>query len=97
LTTCGYQGRCGYGPRLPLMIVSPWARVNHDDHTLTDQTSVIHFVEENWLGGERIGDGSFDQLSGPLTGMFSFGSRKPPAQKLFLEPSTGEPVGTQSP
>jgi phospholipase C len=93
----GYQGRCGYGPRLPLMIISPWARVNHVDHTLTDQTSVIHFVEDNWLGGERIGVGSFDQLSEPLTGMFSFGSRKPPAHKLFLDPSTGEPVGTQSP
>jgi phospholipase C len=93
----GYQGRCGYGPRLPLMIISPWARVNYVDHTLTDQTSVIHFVEDNWLGGERIGVGSFDQLSGPLTGMFSFGSRKPPAHKLFLDPSTGEPVGTQSP
>ncbi|HEX4282447.1 MAG TPA: alkaline phosphatase family protein, partial [Solirubrobacteraceae bacterium] len=32
----GYQGRCGYGPRLPLLIVSPWARVNNVDHTLTD-------------------------------------------------------------
>ena len=68
----GYQGRCGYGPRLPLLIISPWARINHVDHTLTDQTSVIHFVEDNWLGGERIGDGSYDALSGPLTGMFNF-------------------------
>jgi phospholipase C len=89
----GYQGRCSYGPRLPLMIISPWARVNHVDHTLTDQTSVIHFVEDNWLGGERIGDGSYDELSGPLTGLFSFGSRRPPAPKVFLDPSTGEVLG----
>jgi phospholipase C len=88
----GYQGRCGYGPRLPLLIISPWARVNHVDHTLTDQTSAIHFVEDNWLGGERIGDGSYDELSGPLTGMFNFGSRRPPAPKLVLNPDTGEPV-----
>jgi phospholipase C len=87
----GYQGRCGHGPRLPFLIVSPWARVNHVDGTLTDQTSVIHFVEDNWLGGERIGDGSYDALSGPLTGMFDFSSRVPRAPVLFLNPNTGEP------
>ena len=88
----GYQGRCGHGPRLPFLIISPWARVNHVDNTLTDQTSVIHFVEDNWLGGERIGDGSYDALSGPLTGMFDFASRAPRAPKLFLDPNTGEPL-----
>jgi len=88
----GYQGRCGYGPRLPFLIISPWARVNHVDNTLTDQTSVIHFVEDNWLGGERIGDGSYDALSGPLTGMFDFASRALRAPKLFLDPNTGEPL-----
>jgi phospholipase C len=88
----GYQGRCGYGPRLPFLIISPWARVNHVDHTLTDQTSMIHFIEDNWLGGERIGDSSYDALSGPLTGMFNFESRRPTARKLFLDPNTGEPV-----
>jgi phospholipase C len=88
----GYQGRCGYGPRLPLLVISPWARVNHVDNTLTDQTSIIHFVEDNWLDGERIGDGSYDELSGPLTGMFNFASRTPRAPDLFLDPSTGEPI-----
>ncbi|HZE32475.1 MAG TPA: alkaline phosphatase family protein [Actinoallomurus sp.] len=87
----GYQGRCGYGPRLPLLVISPWSRVNSVDHTLTDQTSVIHFVEDNWLSGERIGDGSFDAISGPLTGMFDFAG-KGTAPKLFLDSSTGEPT-----
>ena len=36
-----YPGRCGYGPRLPLLVVSPYARVNFVDHSLTDQTSII--------------------------------------------------------
>jgi phospholipase C len=92
----GYQGRCGYGPRLPLLIISPWARVNHVDHTLTDQTSVIHFVEDNWVGGERIGDGSYDEFSGPLTGMFNFRGHTRRAPKLFLDPSTGEPINPRS-
>ena len=66
------QGRCGYGPRLPLLVVSPWAKHNFVDHTLTDQSSIIHFVEDNWLGGERIGNGSFDAISGTLNNAFDF-------------------------
>ena len=57
------QGRCGYGPRLPLLVISPWARHNFVDHTMTDQTSILRFVEDNWLGGQRIGDGSFDAIA----------------------------------
>jgi phospholipase C len=85
----GYQGRCGYGPRLPLVIVSPWSRVNFVDHTLTDQSSVIRFIEDNWRLG-RIGDGSFDELAGPITGLFDF--HRPRAKKVFLDPETGLPL-----
>jgi len=48
------QGRCGYGTRLPLLVVSPFARANHVDHTLTDQASILRFIEDNWLDGQRI-------------------------------------------
>ena len=41
------QGRCGYGPRLPLMVISPYAKKNFVDGTLTDQTSIIRFIEDN--------------------------------------------------
>ena len=80
------QGRCGYGPRLPLLVVSPWARRNFVDHTLTDQTSIIRFVEDNWLHGQRIGQGSFDALANPLDAMFDFDRRpaNPGARKLML-------------
>jgi len=82
-------GRCGYGPRLPLMIVSPWARENFVDHSVTDQSSIIHFVEDNWLGGQRIGNGSYDLLSGPLFQMFNFSKIRNDGT-LFLNPNTGE-------
>lgn len=87
------QGRCGYGPRLPLLVISPWARHNFVDHTLTDQTSVLRFVEDNWLDGERIGEGSFDALAGPINNMFDFG-REPfsISDRVILSPSTGEVV-----
>jgi len=84
------QGRCGYGPRIPLMLISPWAKHNFVDHTLTDQTSIIHFIEDNWLGGKRIGTGSFDAVSGSVNNMFDFThmeNRRP----YLLNPNSGEP------
>jgi phospholipase C len=83
------MGRCGYGPRLPLLVVSPWARQNFVDHTVTDQTSVIRFIEDNWLGGKRIGQGSYDALSSSLSQMFNFTTIRGNGL-LFLNPSTGE-------
>jgi phospholipase C len=84
------QGRCGYGPRLPLMAISPYAKPNYVDHTLTDQTSIIRFIEDNWLGGQRIGNGSFDTLAGSVNNMFDFSYRHN-GQTLILNESTGQP------
>jgi phospholipase C len=85
------QGRCGYGPRLPLMVISPWARNNFVDHTMTDQTSILRFVEDNWLGGERIGQGSFDSIANPINNMFSF-DRPENSGAYVLDPNTGSVV-----
>jgi len=63
------QGRCGYGPRLPMMVISPYARQNYVDHTMTDQTSIIRFIEDNWLNGQRIGGGSFDAIANSIASM----------------------------
>ena len=84
------QGRCGYGPRLPLIAISPFARRNFVDHTLTDQTSVLRFIEDNWNAG-RIGGGSYDVLAGPITNMFDFSQRAFGASRLLLDPATGQP------
>ncbi len=83
------QGRCGYGPRLPLLVISPYARQNFVDHTVTDQTSIIHFIEDNWLGGQRIGNGSFDAISNSISQMFNF-SKLRNNGTLCLNPITGE-------
>ena len=81
------QGRCGFGPRLPLIVISPLAKVNYVDHTVTDQSSVPRLIEDIWLGGERIGGGSLDKFAGSLNGLFTFDG--PPAHTLFLDPTTG--------
>ncbi|MFZ0637462.1 MAG: alkaline phosphatase family protein [Candidatus Acidiferrales bacterium] len=86
------NGRCGYGPRLPFLVISPWAKGNYVDHTITDQSSIIRFIEDNWLDGERIGDGSFDAIAGTITNMFDFRHSHGP-NFLFLNPVTGEPLG----
>jgi phospholipase C len=65
-------GRCGYGTRQPLMVISPFAKKNFIDHTLTDQTSILRFVEDNWLGGRRIqAGGSFDTIASSITNMLN--------------------------
>jgi len=83
------QGRCGYGPRLPFLIVSSWAKKNFVDHTVTDQSSVIHFIEDNWLDSQRLPGGSFDALAGPIEGMFNFDRDEGRNGPLFLDPATG--------
>jgi phospholipase C len=82
------EGRCGYGPRLPLVVISPLAKRNFVDHTLTDQSSVLRFIEDNW-GTGQIGGGSYDQIAGPLLNMFDFDDRGED-RRLFLDPATGE-------
>jgi phospholipase C len=86
------QGRCGYGPRQPLLVVSPWAKDNFVDHTVTDLTSILHFIEDNWLEGQRIGQGSFDVISNSIGQMFDFKHHRDDDGRLFLDPSTGQPV-----
>ncbi len=89
----GYQDRCGYGPRLPLLVISPFAKRNFVDHTVTDQSSILRFIEDNWSLG-RIGNASFDQKAGSLANLFDFGHRHHDDGDghLFLDPQTGQPV-----
>ena len=89
-----YQDRCGYGPRLPLLVISPWAKQNFVDHTVTDQSSILRFIEDNWQTGQ-IGDDSFDAKAGTLLNMFDFSGheRDMDDRTLFLDPNTGLAVG----
>ncbi len=84
-----YNDRCGYGPRLPLLAISPFSKSNYVDHNLADQTSILRFIEDNW-GLGQIGDQSFDAIAGSLLGLFDF--RHPHNYPLILDPDSGEPV-----
>jgi phospholipase C len=82
------NGRCGPGTRQPFLVISPWARANYVDHTQITQSSVVRFIEDNWLAGMRIGGGSFDATAGTITGLFDLtGKRRTPP--LYLDPALG--------
>ena len=77
----------GFGVPLP-----PFGRhrkVNFVDHHLSDQTSVLKFVEDNWNTG-RIGGGSMDKQAGSLESMFNFSKAK--ADRVILDPTSGAVV-----
>jgi phospholipase C len=92
----GEQGRCGFGPRLPLLAISPCAKQNYVDHELSDQASILNFIEYNW----RLPSipGSYDSVLAKtdqgegipfdLAGLFDFSQCDAPA--LMLNPATGE-------
>jgi phospholipase C len=78
----GYAERCGPGPRLPLLVVSPWAKTNFIDHRQTEQASILKFIEDNWFTG-RIGDASFDTRAGSLDNLFDF--TRPNNKRVLLK------------
>jgi phospholipase C len=90
----GYPDRCGFGQRLPLVVISPWTRQNYVSSNLTDTSSITRFIEDNWLRGRRLGNGSYDAISGNLAGfggLLDFFTR-PHFRPVILNPTTGEVV-----
>ena len=96
------NGRCGPGTRVPFLVISPWAKQNAVNDTYVTLSSVARFIEDNWLGGKRLGGGSFDATSGSIMGLFDFTGSAGKAPKVFIDPNTGEvlsqpPAGSDSP
>ena len=85
------NGRCGPGTRLPFLVISPYAKANYVSHTRISQASVVRFIEDNWLHGERLGGGSFDAATGSILDMFDF-SHGHRDHRLFLSTDTGTPI-----
>jgi phospholipase C len=90
--------RCGLGRRQPPMVISPWARTHYVDHAVTEQASILAFIERNWdLGyidgpiAPPAGTGSVDRYAGSLEGMFDF-ERRPNVRPLILDPIKGTVV-----
>jgi phospholipase C len=87
------QGRCGYGPRLPLLVISPWAKPNYVSHTVTDQSSILRFIEDNFLNQQRIGQGSYDSIAGSIGDMLDFTDPPKNGAPFLLNDVTGQVIG----
>jgi phospholipase C len=58
-----------YGFRVPLLVVSPWARANYASSVVQDHTSILAFIERKW----NLPALSFrDANAHPLTDYFDF-------------------------
>jgi acid phosphatase len=56
----------GDGPRIPLIVVSPFARPGHVDHVYNDHASILKFIEHNWML-QPLSRRSRDRLPNPRT------------------------------
>jgi phospholipase C len=54
----------GDGPRIPLIIVSPFTTGGHINHTYTDHVSILKFIEKNW-GLKPLTNRSRDNFPNP--------------------------------
>ena len=89
--------RCGFGPRLPMLVISPWTQQNFVSHTRTDTDSVLSFIEANWLAPKTQIADSYDVISAPIdtAGLLDF-KIKPHLTPVILNPKTGEVVPAPS-
>ncbi len=57
-----------YGTRIPLLAIGPFARVNEVSHVMLEHSSIVKFIEWNWLAGQT------GQLGGRDTTIANLGS-----------------------
>ena len=44
----------GFGLRVPALVISPYAKKGHIDHTTMSLDAYVKFIEDDFLGGQRI-------------------------------------------
>ncbi len=55
----------GDGTRIPLVVVSPWAKKGHISHHYSDHASILKFIEKNWEL-KPLSNRSRDNLPNPI-------------------------------
>ncbi len=80
----------GLAPRVPTLVISPFARSNYISHQIFDHASVVRFIEETFVGPHAHLNAR-DQAANDLSDMLDLGQRN---AALILDPDTGKPAGT---
>jgi phospholipase C len=78
--------RYGYGFRVPALLVSPYAKQGHVDHTTLDFTSQLKFIENNWKVDPLA---ARDRAANDLTTAFDFSA--PPREAALLSDTRTPP------
>ena len=73
--------RFGFGIRVPLLLISPYAKAGYVDHTLGEFSSVLRFIEDNW-GLSQLTDRDRDAANLSEAFDFSQEPRKPDPQPV---------------
>ena len=68
----------GDGPRIPLIVVSPFSAGGHISHTYTDHVSILKFIERNW-NLPHVSGRSRDHYRNPIVGDDPYVPLNPPA------------------
>jgi phospholipase C len=68
------------------VVICPYAKKNFVDHTESNQSSILRFIEDNLHTGQ-VGDSSADATAGSLSAMFNFHHRR--TDKVLLNEQTG--------
>jgi len=76
----------GYGFRAPALLVSPYAKQGHIEHSTLDFTSMLRFIESNW-GLEPLADR--DREANSLAPAFDFAAG--PREAVFLDRTRNVP------
>ena len=73
--------RFGFGIRVPLLLISPYAKAGYVDHSLGEFSSVLRFIEDNWGLSQLT---HRDRGAGNLSEAFDFSQapRKPDPQPM---------------
>ena len=58
----------GDGTRIPMLVVSPYAKKGYVDHVYHDHASILKFIEHNW-GLKPLSTRSRDNLPNPVAGV----------------------------
>jgi phospholipase C len=64
-----FLDQIGLGMRVPMLVISPYAKVGYVSHTQYEQASILKFIEENWNLGSL---GTTDRRAASIGDMFTF-------------------------
>jgi phospholipase C len=84
----------GFGIRVPMLVISPYAKTGFVDHTEGEFSSVLRFIEDNWRLSQLT---DRDRAADNLTQAFDFSQAPRPPAPLPLRTDCRGPIWDPAP